>query len=125
MASPLLSITAAPTVAEVKIFEFPKPEMLVAEITSTDTVPQSIQTSFIVTETIADVKCSKSQDAPADAQSVTRQDEVISVIPDKEELKPGSTQINNIKKDEKDQEMSLLLETEFAVSPEKTEKDEG
>ncbi|KAL7880069.1 hypothetical protein SRHO_G00023230 [Serrasalmus rhombeus] len=130
MASLLASSPKASSVTDVTYFELPRAEKGVAEMTPTETVPQSTLASFIVAESTAEVKCSKSEE-PTNAKSVKlqiKQDKVIPVIPDKEETPKAqteSTQIQSIQADENEQDINLLLETELAVRPEKTKMDKG
>uniref|UniRef100_A0AAR2KR18 C2 NT-type domain-containing protein n=1 Tax=Pygocentrus nattereri TaxID=42514 RepID=A0AAR2KR18_PYGNA len=130
MASLLASSPKASSVTDVTYFELPRAEKGVAEMTPTETVPQSTLASFIVAESTAEVKYSKSEE-PTNAKSVKlqiKQDKVIPVIPDKEETPKAqteSTQIQSIQADEIEQDINLLLETELAVRPEKTKMDKG
>ncbi|KAL6490473.1 hypothetical protein MHYP_G00008180 [Metynnis hypsauchen] len=130
MASLLPCSPKASSVTDVTYFELPRAEKGVAEMTPTETVPQSTLASSIVAESTAEVKCSKSEE-PTTAKSVKlqiKQDKVIPVIPDKEETPKAqteSTQIQSIQTDENEQDINLLLETELAVRPEKTKMDQG
>ncbi|KAL7876155.1 hypothetical protein AOLI_G00111180 [Acnodon oligacanthus] len=130
MASLLPSSPKASSVTDVTYFELPRAEKGFAEMTPTETDPQSTLASFIVAESTAEVKCSTSEE-PTNAKSIKlqiKQDKVISVIPDKEETPKAqteSTQIQSIQTDENEQDINLLLETELAVRPEKAKMDQG
>ncbi|KAI4900975.1 hypothetical protein NFI96_011878 [Prochilodus magdalenae] len=125
MASLLPSNAKTSSVTEARYFELPRPEKGVSQMTPTDAVLASV----IVTESTAEIKCSKSQDS-IDAQSVTLliQDEAIPIIPGKKETSVAQTeptQSPGNHTDENKQEMNLLLETELKVRPEQTKMDQG